>query len=224
MDGIRLKDQTAFFTYIIYTLVLRIMFLKLDQRITNHHMIILVRSHKAGQYNGAGQTALIGKGRGFRTENNRIILSFFHTGISDSLAGVSKVAKVLVAAVWIIALGIMVAAFMMMTGERKKEFAVLRVLGASRKKLSRIVLAEGFIISLAGSVIGVAVGLITIPAFSGAIEDRLGLPFLMPKVPVILLSAACALVLSALTGALTSAIAARRIAKIDTGTILRSGE
>ena len=146
------------------------------------------------------------------------------SGISDSLAAVSDIARIIIAAVWIVALGIMILAFFMMTGERKKEFAVLRVLGASRGKLSEIVLTEGVVLSFAGGIVGVILGLVIIIPFSGYIETKMALPFLLPGAHIILFAAALAVLLSALAGALTAGFAAKKIGRIDTGMILRNGE
>ena len=146
------------------------------------------------------------------------------SGVSDSLTAATDIARVLIVVVWLVALGIMIVAFSMMTGERKKEFAVLRVLGASRRKVSMIVLAEGIGLSAVGSAIGVLLGLIIILPFSGYIETKLSLPFLLPNAGYIIVAAVLAIVLSTLAGALTASFAAARISRVDTGTILRSGE
>ncbi len=146
------------------------------------------------------------------------------TGISDSMVGVSKITGVLIVAVWILALGILIAAFLMVTGERKKEFAVLRAMGASRKKLFSMVLSEGMMLSLIGGVVGVGIGIVIMIPFSGLIEAELGLPFLLPSVVTIVAVSLLAIALTLVSGALTAALSASRIARIDTGSILRSGE
>lgn len=143
------------------------------------------------------------------------------SGISDSLSAVSDITGGLMIAVWILALVIMVVAFFMMVNERKREFAVMRVMGASRKKLSKIVLTEGFMLALFGSVIGTAVGLIIILPFNGFIENKLNLPFLLPDVDMIIAITLLSIIVSAISGAATSAWAAYRISRIETGTILR---
>ena len=146
------------------------------------------------------------------------------SGISESLSAISGIARIILVCGWIVAFGIMIVAFVLMTGERKKEFAILRAMGASRKKVSRIVFTEGMGLTLAGSVVGVIVGLIVILPFSGYIESRISIPFLMPGAGVIVLDVVLAIALCVLAGALTSFIAASMIGKNDTGTILRSGE
>lgn len=146
------------------------------------------------------------------------------SGVSDSLTAASDIARILVVVVWIVALVIMVVAYILLTGERKKEFAVLRAIGASRKKLSQIVLAEGVGISFVGSAIGVLIAMLIILPFSGYIETKLSVPFLLPGVLMIVAAALLAIVLATLTGALSAGTAARKISRLDTGTILRSGE
>ena len=146
------------------------------------------------------------------------------SGIASSLNGATRITTVLTAVIWVIALGIMMVAFFMMTGERKKEFAVMRVLGASRRKLARIVLMEGIGLTLAGSLIGVVIGIGVILPFSNLIEAQLDLPFLLPGAGVIAAVALISVVLGVSAGALSDALAAYRIGRADTGQILRSGE
>lgn len=143
-------------------------------------------------------------------------------GISRSLAGISSIAKVLLVFVWILTLVILTVAFLLTANERKKEFAVLRVIGASRSDLSKIIFLEGGILSLMGSLIGVLLGVIVVLPFSGVIEGVLQLPFLLPGAGQLALTAAGAVVLSILFGAVSCAAAAYRIAGAETGTILRT--
>ena len=143
------------------------------------------------------------------------------SGVSDSLAGVSGIIGVLMCAVWALGLIIMFIAFTISVNERKKEFAVLRVTGASRKKISHTVTAEALIITLAGGIAGIAVGLLTILPWSGIIEESLGLPFLLPDAPLIAALCAGAVLVSALSGAAASAYSAHRISGADAGLILR---
>ena len=146
------------------------------------------------------------------------------SGVSSGMSGVSGTAKILMSAVWIIAMGVMAAAFIMMTGERKREFAVLRVLGASRKKLTAVVLGEGVTLSGVGAAGGAAIGLAVIFVCSGWMEKQLNLPFLLPGAGSIVLDVILAFCVSTLTGAAAASLAAHRISRQDTGTIIRSEE
>lgn len=143
-------------------------------------------------------------------------------GVAQSLGGISTIARILSVFIWILTLIILTIAFWMMANERKKEFAVLRVIGASKKDLASIVLMEGGIVSLIGSVIGVIIGALVILPFSGMIEQALSLPFLLPGAGQLVLTAVGAVLLSIVFGAASSWLAAYRIAGADTGTILRA--
>lgn len=143
------------------------------------------------------------------------------SGISQSLEGVSEMISILIAAVWVLSLVIMMTAFSMIINERKKEFAVLRVIGASRGRLAGIVLCESLMIGLAGGIIGVAAGCAAVFPFSGLIETKLGLPFLIPDLGQTAVLAALAVLASVAAGPVTSAFAAIKASKVDTGLILR---
>ncbi|MBR1563456.1 MAG: ABC transporter permease [Ruminococcus sp.] len=143
------------------------------------------------------------------------------SGVSESLSGVSDVIGVLIGVVWVLGAVILLLAFTMSANERKKEFAVLRVLGASRGKLASMVLKEALLTGLTGGAVGTLIGLAAMLGFNGLIEESLGLPFLLPSVGVTAAYMLGALALTVLTGALAAAVSAFRISRLDTGVILR---
>ncbi|MBR1862566.1 MAG: FtsX-like permease family protein [Ruminococcus sp.] len=142
-------------------------------------------------------------------------------GISDSLGGVSRMIGLLIAAVWVLGIVILSLAFTMSVNERRKEFAVLRVIGASRGSLAGLVLKEALLTCTLGSLAGAALGLLVLLPFNGFIEETLALPFLLPGVGSIAGFTAGAVILSVLSGAAAAAISALRVSRIDTGLILR---
>ena len=143
------------------------------------------------------------------------------SGISDSLSGVRDVIGVLMAAVWVLGLAILLLAFTMSVNERRKEFAVLRVIGASRGMLAGLVLREALLTGVCGGMLGGVIGLAVIVPFNRAIEEQLGLPFLLPGAGTVIGYFAAAVILTALAGAAAAGIAALRISRMDTGLILR---
>ena len=143
------------------------------------------------------------------------------SGVSDSLTGVSGIIGVLMCAVWLLGLVILFLAFTLSVNERKKEFAVLRIAGASRRKISRTVVSEALIITLSGGIAGIAAGLLIMLPFNGLIEESIGLPFLLPEAWVIAVLCTAAAAVSAAAGAAASAYSAHRISRLDAGLILR---
>ena len=144
-------------------------------------------------------------------------------GLAKSLSGISDMTGLLMAAVWVLSLVIMAVAFSMVINERKREFAVLRVIGASRGRLAGMVLAESAIIGFFGGVAGVICACAAVFPFGGLLEEKLGLPYLSPEIGKVLAAAVLAVAASMLAGPITSAVSAVRISRIDTGAILREG-
>jgi len=145
------------------------------------------------------------------------------TDVSDSLAGISRTVAVLVAAVWALAFIILLIAFSMMIHERRREFAVLRLLGTSRRALCGLVLAESALCSLAGGLLGVGAAALAVFPFTALIESRLGLPYLTPDGGTVLALALATVAGTVLVGALASGRAAWRLSRTDPGTTLREG-
>ena len=143
------------------------------------------------------------------------------SGVAKSVAGLSRVIGTLVAVIWILAAGVLFIAFTLLGKQRTKEFATLRVIGASRKTLSGIVVKESAIVAVIGSLVGVAVALVAVWGFNSALENALGLPFLLPGLPAILAVSAAVFALCLAIGPLASAASANWLSKVDVGQILR---
>lgn len=144
--------------------------------------------------------------------------------IAGSLSGISKTITLLFAAVWVMVFIVLVVSFSVLVGERKKEFALLRVMGTSRRKLAGILLKETLILSVSGGAAGVLMGLLVVIPFSGLIETGLKLPFLLPGIRETGWLAFAAMVVICLAGPAASAYAVLRLSRVDPATILREGE
>lgn len=145
------------------------------------------------------------------------------SSIAGGLTNVSHIIGGLTAMIWALAIVILILAFVMISHERTREFAILRVMGASQRMLSGLLRWEAAFISLVGAVLGVAVGALVVFPFSNLIRGKLDLPYLMPGSGVVLGLLVGSVVLAVAAGSLTSAISAYRISRIDTGLILREG-
>ena len=164
-------------------------------------------------------TALTGKLRKVTAVRTRSMI----TGVSDSLAGISRTVTGMIAVIWVLALVILLLAYVLIVRERTREFAVLRLAGASRGMLGRMALTESALCGLIGGIAGTGAAAIGVFAFSALIESSLGLPYLTPKAGTILLLAAGTVLLAVLVSALASAAAAGRLSRVNPGTALREG-
>lgn len=145
------------------------------------------------------------------------------TTVADSLSGLERILTVLMIAAAMLVWLVLFAAFTLMTGEQKKEFATLRLCGLSRGRLAGLVFREAAIVSLFGSAAGVGLSFLLVHAFSGALGNALGLPFLLPSAGTAATLALAALFGCLLAGPLAAAVSARKLSRADTGLILREG-
>ena len=145
------------------------------------------------------------------------------TTVADSLSGLEGILTLLIIAAAVLVWLVLFAAFTLMTGERKKEFATLRLCGLSRGRLAGLVFREAAIVSLLGSAAGVGLSLLLVHAFSGALGNALGLPFLLPSAGTAAVLALAAFLGCLLAGPLAAAVSARKLSRADTGLILREG-
>ncbi|MEI6100343.1 MAG: ABC transporter permease [Eubacteriales bacterium] len=145
-------------------------------------------------------------------------------GVSNNLGSLVVYIQTLSAIFWILAVVILAVVFSVTINERKKEFAVFRILGATRKKLVGLVLTESFYVSAAGGVLGTALASIVVFPFSTYIGEKLQLPYLQPPVDVILVALVLSLLLSFAVGPLASIYSAVKISKAETYITMREGE
>ena len=144
--------------------------------------------------------------------------------VGGSLAGILEYLYIIAIVFWVLAVVLLSIVFSVTANERKKEFALFRILGATRKRLSSLILTEAFYLSLFGSMIGVAVAAMVVFPFSVYIGDKLGMPYLQPAMGEIMIVMVVSLVLSAIVGPLASAWSAYKISRAETYHTMREGE
>jgi putative ABC transport system permease protein len=153
-----------------------------------------------------------------------VVSQSIFSGISETLGGLTAYIHLFSIVLWVLALIVLAAVFSGSIHERKKEFAVLRILGATRGKLAGMVLAESAIAGIAGGAAGIALASMAIFPFSTLISEGLELPYLDAPLIHIILLVLGSLFLSALAGPLASIYAARRISGAETYFTMREGE
>ena len=145
------------------------------------------------------------------------------SSIAGGLTSVSHIVGVLTAVIWALAIAVLIVAFILIANERKKEFAILRVVGASQKQLSQLMLTESALIAGIGAASGVLLAAVVVFPFSNYIRARLNLPYLLPGLGIVLLMVLGAIGITVLAGALSSAAAARKLSHNDAAFVLREG-
>lgn len=141
-----------------------------------------------------------------------------------SLSGVTLYVSVSMAVLWVIGLVILVAVFSSSANERKKEFASLRVIGATKAMLRHLVAKEALMVGTAGGIGGIVVALAVLYPFTRAIRNQLGMPYLQASpLQSLIIGVVClvgALVVSLLAGTLS----VTKMLRTETYLTLRQGE
>ncbi len=146
------------------------------------------------------------------------------TTISNNLVVLQAFINTLATVLWVVAVLVLAVMFSVIFSGRKKEFALLRTLGATRGKLVRIVLVEALLISVAGGVLGTALSSLVVFPFSTKIGETLNLPYLLPAAGSVVCLAATSLVLSLAVGPIAAAYSAVKIGRAQTYVAMREGE
>ncbi len=128
----------------------------------------------------------------------------FVANISSALVTVSNIVKYSLIILWFIAMIITALLFSLTLSERRRDNAILRAIGATRKKLSMIVLNEALITGIFGALTGIILGGLIIIAGSPYIAEALHIPFLMPGVVTIVLTAGISGSITVFTGLMVS--------------------
>ena len=122
---------------------------------------------------------------------------------------------------WVMALGVMALVFSLIVNERKREFGLLRIFGASRGKIQRILLTESFMISAAGALCGLCFAALILFPFSTLIGLALKLPFMMPSVGAIVMTGLFCLTAAAGIGPLACLYCVWRMGRRDISFVLK---
>ncbi len=139
----------------------------------------------------------------------------FVNTISSNLSVISTYIGSTIIILWILSVLIISLVFTMIFNERKKEMAILRVLGATKKKLRNMILTEAIILSLIGSSIGTLLALLGVVIVSPTIVETLNIPFLLPSLfDIIKLSILC-FVIGLVVGPISSLYTVIKVNKYD---------
>lgn len=141
--------------------------------------------------------------------------------ISKGLGNVSTIIGILIGAIWLLSITILIVAFVMINNERKKEFAILRAMGSTKKTLASVMGAEAGTVSAVGAGLGIILSSVVVFPLGNVIKSALELPYLLPRPGVIALLAVGAFAAAVAVGVASSVVSVIKITKRETGLILR---
>ncbi len=146
------------------------------------------------------------------------------SGIGKSLDRIERSVSIFTVLFWVIGMMMTILIFTLMINERKREFASLLAMGASREILAGIVIKEAVSVNLAGGMAGVLLSAVVIIMFRNLIGQSLGVGFVVPGEGMICILAAVSLLSVMLAAGISSWIAVRKTAGMDASLVLKDGE
>jgi putative ABC transport system permease protein len=146
------------------------------------------------------------------------------SSIADSFSHFTTVFYAFALAFLVITLAVLTAMFSASVNERKKEFAMLRILGATRKKVASILFWESLYISVTGSVLGIGLAALVVFPYNVFIGDSIGVPYLQPSLLWIFVIGMGTLLTAIGVSILASIYSVIKINRFETYLILREGE
>lgn len=144
--------------------------------------------------------------------------------VSSQLDSVGRIISLTLTVLLVFSFFTMLLFFSVIFHERKKDFAILRILGSTSKKISFLALSEGFLIGAAGGIAGMTFGILTVFPFNRYIENRLNVPYLMPSVPVVIIFGILGIVTVIVFGAVSSFLSTISLSHAETYYTMREGE
>lgn len=105
--------------------------------------------------------------------------------------------------------------FSITINERRREFSILRVLGANRSFLRSVLFYEAGILGAGGSILGIGLSALVIIPFNAVISQKISLPFAMSSFWQIIVLAALVFIVTLLSCLLSALKGAVRVSKIE---------
>ncbi len=146
------------------------------------------------------------------------------SNVSGNLRTVVSFVTVLAVLLWVLSVLVLGIVFSVILNERKREFGILRSMGATRKKLSFLVLLESGMISLLGGTLGIAFSALFILPFQVLIQRTISMPYLQPSAWQFAVITAASLALSFAAGPIASLVSIFKICRGDAYSVIRDGD
>ena len=144
--------------------------------------------------------------------------------VTVKLGSVENIINVTLTVLLVFSFLTMILFFSVIFHERKKEFAVLRILGTSSSRTCLFSLAEGITIGAAGGIAGLVLGMLTVFPFNHYIENSLDVPYLMPSVLAVILYGLTGVLVTTIFGSVSSFLSTLSLAHAETYYTMRAGE
>lgn len=153
-----------------------------------------------------------------------ILTKNFMSEVGNGLRALIPHILILMGLLWILSFLVLVLLAAVSMKERRREIAMLRIIGANEKHVRRIFLTENILLGIHGALPGTTFGVIVSLLFGRWMAQTTKLPFLVPKWQELLIMAILALVIGVCSSPLSAMGSLRKMGKIDAALLLRENE
>ncbi|MDL2236249.1 ABC transporter permease [Christensenellaceae bacterium OttesenSCG-928-K19] len=157
-------------------------------------------------------------------QTDAVVSSDFMRDIASRLTDISKLTIGITVLLWVVAVMVLFFVFSIVMDSRKKELGLLIALGATRKKLARIMLLESFVITLLGAICGIFAACLILFPFQTLIAGMLELPYLLPSAQVIFAYMMLSLGVTVAIGPISSLSFIRKLSKTDVYSLIKEND
>lgn len=144
--------------------------------------------------------------------------------IADKLAGFRVFLTILLGVICTFSVIVMIMTFSLSVNERKREFGILRSLGAKRGMIVAVVIREASLIGAIGGAAGTTLAAMIIFPFNTYISNTINLPYLLPETPFILLLLLAIIIISLIIPPVTASYSAVKISRTETYLTMRDND
>jgi len=153
-----------------------------------------------------------------------VILNDMMDNINAQIRNIKGLTYCIQGLLWISAILILTVIYTFAANERKREFGLFLALGATRKKLANLLIAETLLISILGALIGVVAASFIMFEFRMLIAISLGIPYMQPTIQSVFRLAAMSMLITVLTGIIACIYSLKRIEHQETHVMIRELE
>lgn len=146
------------------------------------------------------------------------------TDISENLGAFVWFIYIFAALLLLLVLIVLSVVFSITVNERKKEFSVIRALGASKRYILSVIFKESLAVSISGGAAGAFTAAVFVFSFSTYISDSIGLPYLQPGAGTVILILLVSLLAAFASGPAAALYSAVRISRAETYLTMREEE
>lgn len=144
--------------------------------------------------------------------------------MANKLENMSGVLYILIVLFWIIHIAVLFLMFSVSANERKKEFAIYRVLGSTKRYLARMLSLEGLIVCFFGAVAGTVLATVSMFPILSYLGNELELPYVQIPAFQVIKWIVVDIIFVTILGPCTSVYAIFRAGRGETYLTMRQGD